>query len=162
MLEALIPVVIVGMFAIGVVLAILGLVAGLGQPLVTARSSRGPHRRATARSESTHVRSHGNFCILMLAADANQAWPIEQALEIAPGLSRFNLGWLEEPIRADRPWKEWLALRKGTGVPLAADENIASRDGFKLALGDDSLRVVQPDIANGVGSRSVAPLPALS
>ena len=87
----------------------------------------------------------------MLAADANQGWSIEQALELAPGLSEFNLAWLEEPIRADRPWQEWQALRKGAAVPLAAGENIASRDGFKQALGDDVLRVVQPDIAKWGG-----------
>jgi len=87
----------------------------------------------------------------MLAADANQGWSIEQALELAPGLSEFNLAWLEEPIRADRPWREWQALRKGAAVPLAAGENIASRDGFKQVLGDDVLRVVQPDIAKWGG-----------
>ena len=87
----------------------------------------------------------------MLAADANQGWSIEQALELAPGLSEFNLAWLEEPIRADRPWQEWRALRKGAAVPLAAGENIASRDGFKQVLGDDVLRVVQPDIAKWGG-----------
>jgi len=87
----------------------------------------------------------------MLAADANQGWSIGQALEIVPGLSAFNLAWLEEPIRADRPRQEWQALRKGTAVPLAAGENIASRDGFRQVLGDDVLRVVQPDIAKWGG-----------
>jgi L-alanine-DL-glutamate epimerase-like enolase superfamily enzyme len=88
----------------------------------------------------------------VLAADANQAWSIDQALEIAPPLSEFSLAWLEEPIRADRPWLEWQALRKSPGVPpLAAGENIASRDGFNQALGDDVLRVVQPDIAKWGG-----------
>jgi D-galactarolactone cycloisomerase len=87
----------------------------------------------------------------MLAADANQGWSIEQALEVVPGLSQFNLAWLEEPIRADRPWQEWQALREGATIPLAAGENIASRDGFRQALGDDVLRVVQPDIAKWGG-----------
>ena len=87
----------------------------------------------------------------MLAADANQAWSIEQALEAVPGLSEFNLAWLEEPIRADRPWQEWQALRKVAAVPLAAGENIASRDGFRQVLADDVLRVVQPDIAKWGG-----------
>ena len=87
----------------------------------------------------------------MLAADANQGWSIDEAQELAPGLSEFNLAWLEEPIRADRPWQEWQALRKGAAVPLAAGENIASRDGFKQVLGDDVLQVVQPDIAKWGG-----------
>ena len=87
----------------------------------------------------------------MLAADANQAWSTERALEIAPHLGEFGLAWLEEPIRADRPWQEWQRLREGVGLPLAAGENITSRAGFEQALGDDVLRVVQPDIAKWGG-----------
>ena len=87
----------------------------------------------------------------MLAADANQAWSLQQALEVAPQLGEFGLAWLEEPIRADRPWQEWQALRKASGIPLAAGENIASQAGFAQALGDDVLQVVQPDIAKWGG-----------
>src|SRR5258705_11476168 len=87
----------------------------------------------------------------MLAADANQAWSTERALEIAPHLAEFGLAWLEEPIRADRPWQEWQRLREGVGLPLAAGENITSRAGFEQVLGDDVLRVVQPDIAKWGG-----------
>jgi len=87
----------------------------------------------------------------MLAADVNQGWSIEQALELGPRLAKYNLTWLEEPIRADRPWQEWQRLRERIGVPLAAGENIASAAGFAQALGDDVLRVVQPDIAKWGG-----------
>jgi L-alanine-DL-glutamate epimerase-like enolase superfamily enzyme len=92
----------------------------------------------------------------MLAADVNQGWSFEQALRLAPGLAEFNLAWLEEPIRADRPWQEWQALRRAVGLPLAAGENIASRAGFAQALGDDVLRVVQPDIAKWGGLTACA------
>lgn len=87
----------------------------------------------------------------MLAADANQAWSTERALEVAPHLREFDLAWLEEPIRADRPWNEWQALRNGTDLRLAAGENLTSREGFAQALGDDVLQVVQPDIAKWGG-----------
>lgn len=87
----------------------------------------------------------------ILAADANQAWSTERALDVAPHLREFDLAWLEEPIRADRPWGEWQALRSSTDVPLAAGENIASREGFAQALRDDTLQVVQPDIAKWGG-----------
>ena len=87
----------------------------------------------------------------MLAADVNQGWSMERAIEVAPYLAEFGLAWLEEPIRADRPWQEWQALRTSIDVPLAAGENIASRAGFAQALGDDVLRVVQPDIAKWGG-----------
>jgi D-galactarolactone cycloisomerase len=87
----------------------------------------------------------------MLAADANQGWSIEQALEIMPRLDEFNLRWLEEPIRADRPRSEWQALRADARIPLAAGENIASREGFSQVLAEDVLGVVQPDIAKWGG-----------
>jgi L-alanine-DL-glutamate epimerase-like enolase superfamily enzyme len=87
----------------------------------------------------------------MLAADVNQGWSIERALELAPALSEFNLTWLEEPIRADRPWQEWQSLRKRVDVPIAAGENIASHAGFAQVLGDNVLAVVQPDIAKWGG-----------
>lgn len=87
----------------------------------------------------------------MLAADANQAWSTQQALEVAPRLGEFALAWLEEPIRADSPWAEWQELRRGVEVPLAAGENIASRAGFAQALGGDVLGVIQPDIAKWGG-----------
>jgi L-alanine-DL-glutamate epimerase-like enolase superfamily enzyme len=87
----------------------------------------------------------------MLAADANQAWSKHQALEVGPHFEEFGLAWLEEPMRADRPWQEWQDLRTSIGVPLAAGENIASHAGFKQALGDNVLQVVQPDIAKWGG-----------
>jgi D-galactarolactone cycloisomerase len=87
----------------------------------------------------------------MLAADANQGWTVEQALEILPRLREFDLRWLEEPIRADRPRTEWQALRASAGMPLAAGENIASREHFEQVLSEDVLGVVQPDIAKWGG-----------
>jgi D-galactarolactone cycloisomerase len=87
----------------------------------------------------------------LLAADVNQGWSVERAIELAPSLAEYNLAWLEEPIRADRPWAEWQLLRKSARTPLAAGENIASRAGFTQALGDEVLSVVQPDIAKWGG-----------
>jgi L-alanine-DL-glutamate epimerase-like enolase superfamily enzyme len=87
----------------------------------------------------------------MLAADVNQGWSVKSAIALAPALAEYNLAWLEEPIRADRPWQEWQLLRENARSPLAAGENIASRAGFAQALGDDVLSVVQPDIAKWGG-----------
>lgn len=87
----------------------------------------------------------------MLAADANQGWPVKRAIEVAPYLVEFDLAWLEEPIRADRPRTEWQSLRDSTDPRLAAGENIASRAAFGEVLADDVLQVVQPDIAKWGG-----------
>jgi L-alanine-DL-glutamate epimerase-like enolase superfamily enzyme len=87
----------------------------------------------------------------MLAMDANQAWTAEQARERMQPLLEFAPAWLEEPIRADRPWPEWQSLQKALDVPLAAGENIASVEGFAQAISDDTLTVLQPDIAKWGG-----------
>jgi D-galactarolactone cycloisomerase len=86
-----------------------------------------------------------------LAADVNQGWSIEQALQLAPPLEEFRLAWLEEPLRADRPWSEWRSLQKSTTLPLAGGENIAGRDSFTAALAEGILSVVQPDAAKWGG-----------
>lgn len=87
----------------------------------------------------------------MLAADANQGWSVDQALEMLPRLVAFDLRWLEEPIRADRPREEWRRLRVAATMPLAAGENISGVEGFREVLAEDVLDVVQPDIAKWGG-----------
>lgn len=86
-----------------------------------------------------------------LMVDANQAWDISTALSMAAGMEAFDLGWLEEPLRADRPWREWQALARATRIPLAAGENLAGREDFEAALATRALRVIQPDVAKWGG-----------
>jgi D-galactarolactone cycloisomerase len=86
-----------------------------------------------------------------LAADVNQGWSLEQALHLAPRLQEFNLAWLEEPLRADRPWHEWQRLQRHVSIPLAGGENIASRAAFAEMLAQGALSVVQPDVAKWGG-----------
>jgi D-galactarolactone cycloisomerase len=87
----------------------------------------------------------------MLATDANQGWSVDQALEMLPRLAAFDLRWLEEPIRADRPREDWRRLRAAAKMPIAAGENISSVEAFKDVLAEDVLGVVQPDIAKWGG-----------
>jgi L-alanine-DL-glutamate epimerase-like enolase superfamily enzyme len=86
-----------------------------------------------------------------LMVDANQSWTLEQACEIAPRLEAFGLGWLEEPLRADRPWSQWHALAQACSIPLAAGENLLGDEAFDRALADSPLSVLQPDIAKWGG-----------
>lgn len=88
---------------------------------------------------------------LPLMADANQGWTLEEACRMAQRLEAFSLGWLEEPLRADRPWVEWKVLAGTTGIPLAAGENIAGTSAFEAALATAPLSVLQPDIAKWGG-----------
>ena len=88
---------------------------------------------------------------LPLMVDANQAWDLEMASEMAAAMEDFNLGWLEEPLRADRPWSEWQQLASNTALGLAAGENMAAFGVFEKALESHALSVVQPDMAKWGG-----------
>ena len=93
-----------------------------------------------------------------LMVDANQAWPLHEAVEIAPRLEGFGLRWLEEPLRADAPWNDWQVLGRHTRIPLAAGENLTDDNAFDGALHAEALHVVQPDIAKWGGFSGCHPV----
>lgn len=94
-----------------------------------------------------------------LMVDANQAWSFDDTKAMLPALQRFGLGWLEEPIRADRPWSEWRALASAAGaIPLAAGENLMSEAAFAAAMAEGDVGVVQPDIAKWGGFTRCLPI----
>lgn len=86
-----------------------------------------------------------------LAADANQAWTLEQALEALPRLRRYPLLWVEEPLACDRPAAEWAVLAAAGRFTLAAGENIRGEAAFDGAIAAASVRVVQPDVCKWGG-----------
>jgi L-alanine-DL-glutamate epimerase-like enolase superfamily enzyme len=86
-----------------------------------------------------------------LMVDANQAWSLAQARHMAARVAPFKLGWLEEPLRADRPWDEWRTLQQGTTLPLAGGENLAGNAAFDAALQARVFTVLQPDAAKWGG-----------
>jgi L-alanine-DL-glutamate epimerase-like enolase superfamily enzyme len=93
-----------------------------------------------------------------LMVDANQAWSLDEAAESAPKLERFDLRWLEEPIRADRPWVDWRRLAERTTIPLAAGENVSGISAFDQAIQSRALRVVQPDLGKWGGFSGCLPV----
>ncbi|MCC2634741.1 MAG: Mandelate racemase/muconate lactonizing protein [Ramlibacter sp.] len=86
-----------------------------------------------------------------LMVDANQGWTLDEARAMVPALAEFHLGWLEEPLRADRPWREWRELARETRIPLAAGENVVGHEGFEVAIDSRTFSVLQPDLAKWGG-----------
>jgi L-alanine-DL-glutamate epimerase-like enolase superfamily enzyme len=86
-----------------------------------------------------------------LMADANQAWDFAQASSMVERMEPFRLAWLEEPLRADRPWEEWRSLAAKAPMPLAGGENLVGLDAFQQAFAAGALRVIQPDVAKWGG-----------
>lgn len=93
-----------------------------------------------------------------LMVDANQGWTLDEAKRMAPRLARFDLQWLEEPLRADSPLEDWKALAAASAVPLAGGENIAGHDAFQEALAAGIFGVVQPDMAKWGGFSGCVPV----
>lgn len=78
-----------------------------------------------------------------LLLDANQAWDLDTASTMLQELAAWSPGWIEEPLRCDRPLEEWRRLAERSPIPLAAGENLRSPEAFRTA--PEVLAVVQPD-----------------
>ncbi|MGA8938862.1 MAG: mandelate racemase/muconate lactonizing enzyme family protein [Acidobacteriaceae bacterium] len=93
-----------------------------------------------------------------LMVDANQAWDYESACLMSTELGRFRIGWLEEPVRSDRPLSEWQALARRSPLPLAAGENLVGEGAFAAAIASHAFAVVQPDAAKWGGISGCLPV----
>lgn len=91
-----------------------------------------------------------NGC-LQCFADANQKWSADTAVEELKALAGYPLGFIEEPIRADAPFNDWAKLSAAVDIPLAAGENITSRQSFIDYMDKGKIGIVQPDIAKWGG-----------
>jgi D-galactarolactone cycloisomerase len=94
-------------------------------------------------------RTMGEQAVLMV--DANQAWDVEQAIEMAKRLAPYNLTWLEEPLPADSSNAQWLELAQASPIGLAAGENLRGTEAFANALALKAFTVIQPDLGKWGG-----------
>jgi L-alanine-DL-glutamate epimerase-like enolase superfamily enzyme len=77
---------------------------------------------------------------------------------MAEALAPLGLAWLEEPLRADRPWAEWELLAARCAMPLAAGENLYGEAAFAAMQASGAVRVVQPDAAKWGGISAGLPV----
>jgi D-galactarolactone cycloisomerase len=93
-----------------------------------------------------------------IAVDANQAWDLASAVEMARELATFGPIWLEEPLAADAPMDDWRALAAASPILLAAGENLRGDAAFDEAIGSGAFGVLQPDVAKWGGLTGCLPL----
>lgn len=86
-----------------------------------------------------------------LMVDANQAWDEATALTAARAMAGFDLGWLEEPVRADEPPATWQRLREGQPIRLAGGENLLGHAQYDDFIGTPGMAVIQPDLGKWGG-----------
>jgi L-alanine-DL-glutamate epimerase and related enzymes of enolase superfamily len=87
--------------------------------------------------------------------DANQAWPLDEAIAMSRRLAEFAPVWIEEPLRADRPWLEWQRLAAASTIPFAAGENAIGDEAFDALIASRAIAIVQPDLAKWGGVSGV-------
>lgn len=80
-----------------------------------------------------------------LMVDANLGWRLPEAARRAHLMERFNLAWIEEPLRADDV-EGHARLQAQTTIPLAVGETLFSVGEFGLYAAADAARVLQPDV----------------
>lgn len=93
-----------------------------------------------------------------LMVDANQGWTLDEALAIQDALAEFDLGWIEEPLRADSSLPQWKQLAAASRAPLAAGENMAGDAQFDAAIASRAFAVLQPDVAKWGGISGCLPV----
>ena len=82
---------------------------------------------------------------LRLMIDANQRWDLRTAVRAVSELTRFDLAWIEEPLRSDDT-QGHRALRRSIDVPVALGENVHTIHRFRDLIEAEAIDVMQPNV----------------
>jgi len=82
---------------------------------------------------------------MRLMVDANQRWDLPTAVRAVGELARFDIAWIEEPLRSDDT-RGYRALRRSIDVPVALGENVHTIHRFRDLIDADAIDVMQPNV----------------
>ncbi|MCY7413705.1 MAG: fuconate dehydratase, partial [Salinibacterium sp.] len=82
---------------------------------------------------------------IRIAADANQRWDVDEAVEWMSQLAKFDIAWIEEPTSPDDVLGHAEIARRLAPMPVATGEHVQNRVIFKQMLQAKSLAVLQMD-----------------
>jgi L-alanine-DL-glutamate epimerase-like enolase superfamily enzyme len=82
-----------------------------------------------------------------LTVDVNCPWTLTEARASAEPLRALGLRWLEEPLWPPENFAGLAALRRTSGIPIAAGENIYTLMDFERLLAANAVDFVQPSPA---------------
>lgn len=80
-----------------------------------------------------------------LMIDANHAYNLREAIQLAKAVEPYNIYWFEEPVSPEY-YGHYAELRTKTSIPIAGGECEYLRFGFQTLLQSNSVDIVQPDI----------------
>ena len=90
------------------------------------------------------------FPELVLLADANTAYTLDDVRGVMPALEANRVRWLEEPF-APHDHRSYMEAKKLGRVPLAAGENHYTRYEFTRVIEDGAITILQPDLSKTGG-----------
>lgn len=96
-----------------------------------------------------------------LMIDANQRWDLDRATTSVEALARFDLAWIEEPLRAD-DLAGHTELARRIDVPIAVGENLHTAYRFGDFLRAGAAQIVQPNIVRVGGITPFLTIAALA
>jgi L-alanine-DL-glutamate epimerase-like enolase superfamily enzyme len=82
-----------------------------------------------------------------LTLDVNCPWTLYKAQQMAEELKPVDLKWLEEPLWPPENFDGLAELRKSSGIPIAAGENVYTLMDFERLLAAGAVDFVQPSPA---------------
>ena len=80
-----------------------------------------------------------------LAADANQRWEVDEAIDWVKALSGFGISWIEEPTSPDDVLGHAAIARAIAPIKVATGEHVQNRILFKQFLQAGGMQVMQID-----------------
>lgn len=86
-----------------------------------------------------------------LRLDANGAWEVEQAIRTIRALERYDLEFIEQPVRPG-DWQGMRRVREAVRSPIAADEDVTDLDAARHILqpGAAQILVLKPMAVGGL------------
>ena len=96
-----------------------------------------------------------------LMIDANHAYNLREAIQLAKAVEPYNIYWFEEPISPEY-YDQYSELRSKTSIPIAGGECEYLRYGFQTLLKSNSVDIIQPDICSTGGLTEAKRIAALA
>jgi L-alanine-DL-glutamate epimerase-like enolase superfamily enzyme len=97
-----------------------------------------------------------------LTLDVNCPWTLHEARQIAEQLKAVNLKWLEEPLWPPENFDGLAELRRSSGIPIAAGENVYTLMDFERMLAAKAVDFIQPSPAKMGGITELVKIFALA
>ena len=98
---------------------------------------------------------------IKLMVDANHAYSLREAAELARRIETYDIGWFEEPVSPEF-YHQYRQLRDKTTIPIAGGECEYLRYGFLQLLKNDCVDILQIDICGAGGLTEAKRIAALA